>query len=224
MLRVCLLVAVTLAAAPAAAAMTEAPRPSELPAPPDRVFLVGVQVGAMLQDGPALKTVYGRDNPLQIELRGTWLFEERFGVGLSGGLQFRRGTGVAPSGLEPAEAQMWQFPLSLEGHLRMALWRDQVAVPYLRGGLTLLLWHEVDTASDPVSLPVGLKFGPHVGGGVQFRLPFPELDFEGRISGDPWIDAVYLHVEGSVRSSSDFGAPGLDLSAAGVSLGLTLLM
>lgn len=219
-----LLVAVMLVASPAAAAMTEAPRPSELPSPPDRAFLLGAQLGAMLQDGPALKRVYGRDDPLQIEVRGTWLFEERFGLGLSGGVQFRRGTGIAPSGQTPSEARFWQFPVALEGQLRLALWRDQVAVPYVRGGFTLVVWHEVDTATDPARLPVGAKIGPHVAGGLQVRLPFPELDFEGRLSGDPWIDALYLHVEGSLRSSDNFGAPGLDLSAAGISLGLTLLM
>jgi hypothetical protein len=222
--RIAPLLAVLLCASPAAAAMKEAARPAELPPPPDRVFLVGAQVGAMLQDGPAMKTVYSRNNPLQIEVRGTWLFEERFGIGFSGGLQFRRGTGVAPSGKEAAGTSFWQIPVSLEGMLRLALWRDQIAVPFLRFGMTMVAWHEVDEATDPAGLPFGFKFGPHAGGGVQFKLPFPEVDFEGRLSGDSLLDAVYLHVEGSVRSSSNFGAPGLDLSAAGISLGMTLLM
>ncbi len=224
MLRPALILLALLASTPAWAEMVEAPRPSELPPPPDRSLLASVQVGALLQDGPAMKQVYGRENPLQVEVRATFLFEERFGFGFSGGLQFRRGTGVAPSGATPSEALFWQIPIAVEGHLRMALWKDQIAVPYARFGVTAVVWHEVDHATSPATLPWGVKFGPHAAGGAQFRLPFPELDFEGRLSGPPLIDAVYVHVEGSVRSSSNLGAPGLDLSAAGVSLGLTLLM
>jgi hypothetical protein len=224
MRRVLPLLGVLLLAGPAAAAMVEAPRPEALPTLPDRSVLLGVQVGAMLQDGYAIKRVYSRNDPLAVDVRATFLFEERFGFGVSGGLQFRRGTGVAPSGVEPAEALFWQFPIAVEGFLRMALWYDQIVVPFARFGATAVVWHEIDHATSPASLPVGVRFGPHAGGGAQFRLPFPEIDFEGRLSGPPLVDAVYVTVEGSVRSSSNLGAPGLDLSAAGISLGLTLLL
>lgn len=224
MIRLLPIAAALLLAAPAGAAMKEAPRPSELPPAPDRIFLVSAQVGASLQDGPAMKQVYSRNHPLVLLVRGTFLFEERFGIGLTAGVQYRAGTGVAPSGRKAQRAELWQVPIGLEGMLRMALWRDQVAVPYLRGGFSAVVWHEIDFATDPWTRITGVKWGPHVGGGVQVRLPFPEINFEGRLSGDPLIDDIYFHVEGHLRSSNNFGAPGLDLSAAGVSLGLTLLL
>lgn len=197
----------------------EPPRVAEL-RPPDRVFLASVQLDVGAQPSAAMMTVYGPANPFSLHLRGTWLFGERFGVGLGGGLQMRGGTGVAPSDVEPAKTRMWQFPILVEGSARLLVWRSQIVVPYLRGGFDAVIW----TESWGDERLTGVKWGVHAAGGAQFRLPFPEINHPGRMVGDPLLDDIYLHVEGWARSASNFGSAGLDLSSAGGGIGLTLLM
>ena len=102
----------------------------------------------------------------------------------------------------------------------MSLKRTQIPVPYLRGGLSAVAWSE----TDEVNNPSGVKWGPHVGGGVQFQLPFPEINWEGRMTGNPYLNDIYLHVEGWARATNNFGGPGLDLSAVGFGVGLSLLL
>lgn len=198
----------------------EPPRPGAAPPVPDRSFLVTASLEIAGQDGNFVKQIYGREDFVAFGLHGTWLFEERFGFGLGAGLLIRQADGVAPAGVDVPQVTLWQIPVQVEGVLRLSLWRDQIPVPYFRGGMTGLVWTELGGDTEPV----GVKWGPHAAGGVQFRLPFPEIQFEGRISGDPLLDDIYAHVEGWVRSSSSFGAPGLDLSAAGFAAGITLLM
>ena len=196
--------------------------PPKLTAPrlPDRVFLASVQAEVGGQTSAEMKAVYGRANPFAFHLRGTWLFGERFGVGLGGGFQVRAGTGVAPSDAEAPGTRMWQFPIQLEGCARLLLWKTQVVVPYLRGGFDAVVW----TESWDDERMTGVKWGVHAAGGAQFRLPFPEINAPGRMVGDPVLDDIYLHIEGWARSASNFGSAGLDLSAAGGAIGLTLLM
>ncbi len=198
----------------------EGPPPMQAPKVPDRVFLASIQLDVGAQTSAAMKTVYGGANPVSLHLRGTWLFGERFGIGLGGGFQVRAGTGIAPSGVEPPETRMWQFPIQVEGTARLLLWRTQIVVPYLRGGFDAVIW----TESWDGERMTGLKWGVHAAGGAQFRLPFPEINMPGRMVGDPVLDDIYLHVEGWARSASNFGSPGLDLSGAGGGIGLTLLL
>jgi hypothetical protein len=115
---------------------------------------------------------------------------------------------------------MWQVPIQVEGSARLLLWKTQIVVPYLRGGFDGVIW----TESWDDERMTGIKWGVHAAGGAQFRLPFPEINAPGRMVGDPVLDDIYLHVEGWARSASNFGSAGLDLSAAGGAIGLTLLM
>jgi len=190
-----------------------------LAGPLDRFLLVSGQLGVSDQPSIPMRKVYDRTNPFSLELRATWLFQERFGVGVGLNWHLREGTGVAVSG-DPPTTTLVQVPVFVEGALRLALSRRQVVVPYVRGGIDVVAWSEKDGAQDPS----GAKFGVHMGGGAQFQLPFPELNWEGRLSGNPVLDDIYLHLEGWARSANNFGAVGLDLSAVGIGLGLTFLM
>jgi hypothetical protein len=186
---------------------------------PNRSFLIGGQLDFGWQRADPMVTVYANEYPFALELHATWLFQEKFGVGIGFAGQIREGTGVAAVG-EPPTTTLWQAPIFIEGRLRLALLKKQVAVPYLRGGFDAVLWSEEDGQNDPR----GVKWGVHMGGGVEFRLPFPELNWEGRLTGDSLLDDVYLHVEGWARSANNFGSPGLDLSGAGIGLGITVLL
>tara|TARA_Y100001968_G_scaffold178107_1_gene163086 strand:+ start:3882 stop:4481 length:600 start_codon:yes stop_codon:yes gene_type:complete len=194
--------------------------PGELRAEiPDRSVLLGLQLDLGWQSSDPMVTVYGNEDPVALQLRATWLFDEKFGVGIGIAGQFREGTGVAPVG-EGSTTSLWQAPVFVEGVLRAAFIRKQIAVPYVRGGFDAVLWSEEDGEDDPN----GLKWGVHMAGGVAFRLPFPELNWEGRLTGDSLLDEVYLHIEGWGRSASNFGSKGLDLSGAGFSVGLQFLL
>jgi len=186
---------------------------------PDRSILVAAQLDLGWQRSEPMVAVYDNEYPVALQLRATWLFQEKFGVGIGLAGQLREGTGVAPVGEGPTTT-LWQAPIFVEGHLRLALIKKQIAVPYLRGGFDAVLWSEEDGEQDPK----GVKWGVHMGGGVAFRLPFPELNWEGRLTGNSLLDDVYLHIEGWARSANNFGSPGLDLSGAGISLGLSLLL
>jgi len=186
---------------------------------PDRSVLISGQLDFGWQRSDPMVEVYANEYPFSVEVRATWLFQEKFGVGIGFAGQIREGVGVSPVG-EPPTTTLWQAPIFLEGCLRLALLKKQVAVPYLRGGFDAVLWSEEDNTTDPR----GAKWGVHMGGGVQFRLPFPELNWEGRLTGNSLLDDVYLHVEGWARSADNFGSQGLDLSAAGVGAGITLLL
>jgi hypothetical protein len=186
---------------------------------PDRSILVAGQLDLGWQRSEPMVKVYDNEYPFALQLRATWLFKEKFGVGIGLAGQLREGTGVAAVGEGPTTT-LWQAPLFVEGQLRLALIKKQIAVPYLRGGFDAVLWSEEDGENDPK----GVKWGVHMGGGVAFRLPFPELNWEGRLTGNQLLDDVYLHVEGWARSANNFGSPGLDLSGAGVALGISLLL
>ena len=201
-----------------ASAILVTPRSSQAQLP-DRSILVAAQLDLGWQRSEPMAAVYDNESPFALQIRATWLFKEKFGVGIGLAGQLREGTGVAAVGEGPTTT-LWQAPLFVEGHLRLALIKKQVAVPYLRGGFDAVLWSEEDGETDPK----GVKWGVHMGGGVAFRLPFPELNWEGRLTGNSLLDDVYLHVEGWARSANNFGSPGLDLSGAGVSLGLSLLL
>ena len=243
----CLLAAPVTLPSSAAAAPNGVFEPAPVPPTPvltwTRWLQIGVQADLATQPDPAMKQIYGRQSPFGLRLQANVLFEERYGVGLSAGLQRRAGTGVAPDG-EPPETVLWQIPMAVEGWLRMALWRDQPVVPYLRAGFDVVVGvervleaapaaeedaaAEEDTTSEPPSdlVPpwVGVKLGVHGGGGVQIRLPFPEIQWEGGMTGPPGLSDIYFHIEGWGRSADNFGAAGVNLSAVGVSAGVTLIL
>ena len=198
----------------------EGPPRVEHRAPPNRVFLASMQFDVGVQPSEAMDRVYGKANPFSLHLRGTWLFGERFGVGIGAGFGVRGGTGIAPAWGDRPETRMWQIPIQVEGTARLLLWQTQVVVPYLRGGFDAVIW----TESWNDERMTGVKWGVHAAGGAQFRLPFPEINHPGRMVGDPVLDDIYLHLEGWARSASNFSSDGLDLSSAGGGIGLTLLM
>ena len=213
------------AAEPLPPVPTYAPPSLSGPVMPDRAFLVSGQLAIGAQPSAAMKQIYGRKNPWSGELRLHYLFGERFGVGAGVGFSVRKGTGIAPADEEPPETWMWQIPVHVEGSMRLLIFREQPVVPYLRGGFDAVIWNETwpDVNGDRQGL-AGVKWGVHAGGGAQFRHPIPEINKRRRQVGDPVLDDIWLHVEGWVRSADDFGRSGLDLSAAGGAIGLTLLM
>ncbi len=206
-----------------------------------RFLDVGAQLDVTYQPNPIVKEVYERRGPFALDLFVRVLFDERVGLGVRAGVQRRSGTGVAPEG-EPPEVVLWQAPVFLEGVLRMALVRDQPIVPYVRGGLGVVLaWERIflatsveegaegeaeaeesDSPRVPDSVWFGRKLAAQGGGGVQIRMPFPELQWEGAMAG-PGFSDLYLHIEGWARAANDFGRPGVDLSTVGASAGLTFL-
>ena len=211
---------------------------------PRRIITAGVQLDVNYQFNPIVKQVYDRNGPFGLSVWANVLFDERVGIGVVAGVQRRAGTGVAPEG-EPPEVVLWQLPIALEGWLRMALVRDQPVVPYLRAGVGVVLaWEKVFLAADPAvvdeagaadaadaetearvadSVWMGRKMTVHGGGGVQIRLPFPEIQWEGSMAGVSALSDIYLHIEGWGRAANDFGRPGVDLSAVGASAGLTVM-
>jgi hypothetical protein len=191
---------------------------------PDRSFLVsgGILWGA--QPDPFLKQVYDIANPFSMDLHVTFLFGERFGLGVGGAFHNRTGVGVAPSDGTPPVVMIWEVPLYLEGMLRLLVWKSQPVVPYVRGGLDAMLWRENFFISGTKHELRGIKWGAHIAGGAQFRLPFPEINQPGRLIGDPVLDDIYLYIEGWARSASNFGSSPLDLSAGGLAVGITLLL
>lgn len=199
---------VVLALAPAAFAA-----PPALPATRDTV-LVGLQMGFGPQKDAALQAVYGDAARLSFEASGHWLWQGRLGFGGGGGFWQRKGTGTAAAGDAPT-ARLLQVPIFVEGLFRLQLVERQIVMPYTRFGYDLVFWQE-RAAGHTVR---GLKNGVHLAGGVQFHVPFPELDFEGRVAGPPLVRGVLFHIEGWGRAANNFGGPGLDLSAAGVGFG-----
>ena len=225
-----------------------------LPPPPPYTLRRWLQAGAQLDVAhhlhPAMKQVYGRAQPFAASIFAAILFEERIGVGVSLGLHRRAGVGVAPVGAPP-DVVLWQVPIAVEGWLRMALVHDQPVVPILRFGAHATVAREnvflvadgaetVDAAAEveveatagdatgsarrvPDMVWQGRKFGVQASGGVQIRLPFPEVAWEGSATSSVLQD-VYLQLLGWARASNDFGAPGVDLSAVGVSAGITLML
>ncbi len=196
-----------------------------VPTLPDRSLLVSVEVQLFTQPSREMKQVYRGANPFTGGFRVAWLFSERFGIGGGASLSMRKGTGVAPEGQTLPEVWMHQIPIELEGSMRLLLYRSQPVVPTLRGGASAVIWRESWAGSDgALDWAAGVKWGVHVGGGAQFRLPFPEINMRNRRVGDAVLDDIWLHVEGWARSASNFGSDGLDLSCAGVGVGLTFLL
>lgn len=205
------------------------PVPDEPPtagvlAGPDRFFLVSGGLSWVSQTDPFIKQVYENSNPFSLGLRGTLLFGERFGLGIGAGFQTRTGTGVAPSDTTVPTVMIWQVPVFFEGMLRLLLWKSQPVVPYVRGGVGGTIWWENFFISGTKYEVSGIKWGAHIAGGAQFRLPFPEINQPGRLVGDPVLDDIYVYVEGWARSADSFGSSPLDLSSGGLAVGITLLM
>ena len=191
---------------------------------PDRFLLVSAQAAVGSQFDPFLKQVYASEDPFSFGVRTTVVFTERFGFGVGFDFHNRSGTGVAPSDQTPPTVMIWQVPIYIEAHLRMLLWKTQPVVPYVRGGLDSIIWWENFAVAGVKHEVRGAKWGAHIAAGAQFRLPFPEINQPGRLIGDPVLDDIYVHVEGWARSADNFGTSPLDLSAAGVAVGITLLM
>ena len=202
----------------------DAPPESVAAVGPDRFFLVSGGVAWGAQPDPFLKQVYDIANPFSMDLHVTFLFGERFGLGVGGSFHNRTGTGVAPSDTTPPVVMIWEVPVYLEGMLRLLVWKSQPVVPYVRGGLDAMLWQENFFISGTKHEVRGIKWGAHIAGGAQFRLPFPEINQPGRLVGDPVLDDIYLYIEGWARSASNFGSSPLDLSAGGLAVGITLLL
>jgi len=224
----------------------EAPRPELPPVSLRRIATVGVQLDVNYQFNPIVKQIYDRNGPFALSVWGNLLFDERVGIGITAGLQRRVGTGVAPSDETPPEVVLWQIPIAVEGWLRLALWRDQPVVPYMRAGAGVLLvvenlfagaaeGEEADPAAEPeddeaettkrrkpIEVEPTRKFTLHAGGGVQIRLPFPELQWEGGMTGPSAMSDIYLHIEAWARVANNF-AEYADLSAVGASAGLTVM-
>ncbi len=239
--------------------------PEPAPLPMTRVFHLGAQVDFTHALHRHVKTVHGRTDPVAFEVWGAWLFDERAGIGLRGGLSRRRGLGVAPAlpdedagetalagdaPVGPPETVLWQIPLAIEGRLRLALVRDQPVVPYLRAGVGAMVAIERLFSPDPVDPAAGaeaadgaaeeevvddrearvadsqttwVKATVHGGGGVQIRVPFPEVQWEGSMAGASMLSDVYVYIEGWGRAANNFGADGADFSSMGVSVGATVL-
>lgn len=191
---------------------------------PDRFLLVSGGLAWGAQPDPFLKAVYDITNPFSMDAHITFLFGERFGLGVGGSFHNRTGTGVAPSGTTPPVVMIWEVPLYIEGMLRLLVWKSQPVVPYVRGGLDAMLWRENFFISGTKHEVRGIKWGAHIAGGAQFRLPFPEINQPGRLIGDPVLDDIYLYIEGWARSANNFGSSPLDLSAGGLAVGITLLL
>lgn len=243
--------------APEESVLPEAPTELELPAPQSRVFWVGVQLDVSHQFNPDALRIYGKKAPFGFQVYGAVLANERAGVGLSVGVQRRGGAGVIAD-LEKEEVLapdtvLWQVPVAIEGWLRLALWRNQPVVPTLRGGVDAVFWWEKATAgtpeegvveeaaaaveelldgedSEPEELGTwqGNTVGIHLAGGVQIRMPFPEVQWEGGMGGAAGVvNDVYLHIEGRVRWINDFNdikdEGTVDLSSVGASAGITVL-
>ena len=140
------------------------------------------------------------------------------------GFSKRIGEGFAPAKPMPT-TNLWQIPVAAEGRLRMALVEEQFFVPILRAGLGVVAVIENwDAPEGEDGVWWGVKGAVHVAGGFQLRIPMPDLTFGGPSLGGPVIRDVYLSVEGRLRSAADFGRGGLDLSSAGLVVGLTLLL
>jgi hypothetical protein len=231
-------------------AFEEVRLPPPPPTLPRRFATAGVQLDVNYQFDAAMKRIYDRNGPFGLGIFGNVLFDERVGVGISAGLQRRQGTGVAPEvdGEAPLlpEVVLWQVPVAVEGWLRMALVRNQPVVPYLRaGGGVVLAWERVfpgaedAAAADPAdpaaeagaddgprvadALWFGCKVSVHGAGGVQIRLPFPEIQWEGTMAGPSALSDIYLHIEGWARAANNFSRSGVDLSAVGASAGITVM-
>ncbi len=181
--------------------------------------MITAQVDYTGQDAAALQAVYGKLGRVAFQGHGAWLWRGRLGVGGGGGFHLRSGTGAAPAGSPPA-TQLLQVPLMIEGVLRLLFAEEQVLIPYARFGYDLVIWRE-RVEEDAL---VGLKNGAHLVGGLQVRIPFPEVDWEGRQSGPPALRAVLFHLEGWGRAANNFGGPGLDLGAAGLGFGMGVLL
>ena len=224
-----------------------------VPVPPTPVVTwtrwlqIGVQADLVSQTAPAMKQVYARRSPFGLRVNANVLFDERYGIGLSAGLHRRPGTGVAPDGEGP-DTVLWQFPFAVEGWLRLALWNEQPVVPYLRAGFDVVYAiervvtsapaaeedaaAETETDADTSNTKIedlvppwhGVKLGVHGGGGVQIRVPFPEIQWSGGMTGPIGLNDIYFHIEGWGRSADNFGAAGVNLSAVGVSAGVTLIL
>ena len=193
------------------------------PTPPPRTFSVTVAAGLQRQPSTEMDSVYGTSFPIEVEVRGAAWWGERVGVGVVAGVQHRTGEGIGPK-TAPVTI-LWQIPVAVEGHLRLAIYDQQPVVPTLRVGLgavgAIERW-EIEGGDSGVWR--GVKASVHVAGGVQIRLPFPELSFGRPSFGGPVAQDLYLHVEGRLRSAANFGLAGLDLSGAGLVVGLTLLL
>jgi len=196
-----------------------------LPQPPPRTVTLTIAGGIQRQPSPEMDTVYGTTHPLEIELRGGAWWGERLGVGLVVGVQRRTGEGIAPKEPMPTTV-LWQIPVAVEGRARLAVRDGQPVVPIVRAGLGVVgaveTWSVEEGGSGEWR---GVKAAVHVAGGFQLRLPFPELSFGGpRFTEIRGPSDLYLQVEGRLRSAADFGRAGLDLSGAGVVVGLTFLL
>jgi hypothetical protein len=207
--------------------------PPDLPTAPPRSVSLTLSAGIHRQPSPEMDAVYSTAFPLEVEFRAAGWFGERFGVGIVAGVQRRDGEGIAPTEPLPTTV-LWQIPLAVEGGLRLALQDGQVFVPTMRAGLGVVValenWEVADLTDPEAEEPVssgswrGVKGAVHFAGGFQVRIPFPELSFRGPSFGPPGIQDLYLSVEGRLRSAADFGRGGLDLSGAGVFVGLTFLL
>ena len=184
----------------------------------------GFGVGVRLQPSEAMEAVYGRTQPLEVEVRGGVWWQERVGFGAVVGFSRRDGIGIGP-GEEPPATVLWQFPVAFEGRARLALHDEQPVVPLIRGGLGVVVVHETWSGGSATEEGgwAAVKATAHVAGGAQFRLPYPELAFGGpRFTLARMPRAVYLQIEGRLRTAADFGRKGLDLSDAAVFAGLTV--
>lgn len=240
---------------PEESVLPEAPTDVQLPAPQTRVFWVGVQLDVSHQYFLDNLQIYGKKAPFGFQGYAAVLSNERVGLGVAVGVHRRTGTGLIADAqkeevLSP-DTVLWQIPTAIDGWLRLAMWRDQPVVPTMRGGFDAVYWSEKttegtpedglveeavaavedlvtgETDEEPAELDFrrGWAFGIHLAGGLQIRMPFPEVQWEGGMGGAAGvINDVYLHLEARVRWVNTFNVERhVDLSSVGASAGITVL-
>ena len=177
---------------------------------------VEFQTGFWMPSNKNVESFFGKCCNLKFNLEGGWYYHNRYGVLVGAGFFNKGGTAVASSNGAPSgdTFNLMLIPFEVSGVFHGEFVPHQVIVPFVKGGVDAVYFHENDSGA----ITQGTKYGLHGAGGAQISLGFFDRMGEG-FSNDSFKD-VYLTLEAAYQKINNFGKSGLDLSGPVYSAGL----
>lgn len=181
----------------------------------------------VLTDDPEISTVYGKSAFGDLQVMAAWMPLRllRVDVGLD---LFRGEAAQVPADVvedsedydaetsTSADVESLKVGVaSLGGTLRLDVLDEQFLVPYVRGGMSYLIFSH--DGADPVNT-FGDKQGYYYGGGVEILLDKFEPDRAADLDISHGINDIYLTIEGRRHIMEEEG--GFNFSAQAMGLGL----
>lgn len=173
------------------------------------------KLGFWMPTNSTTKTFFNNCCNIQFGVNGGLLYKGRYGAEMGVGIMDKNSSAVGgTNGAVSGDTfNLFLLPMETNAVWRFDYLKDQIVVPYIKGGVDYVFYRE-NFMGDVTK---GLKTGLHANGGLQFLLKHFDED---RGMEEYGISDFYVVIDARYGWVNSFGKTGLDLSGATYSAGL----